>query len=181
MSMDHRNRDCMTRRRARGFTLVETLVAITVLLVAIVGPLYAVHRSLTASYTARDQLVATAIAQEGVEFVRGIRDTNYLANRSWLIGLTPACTNTNGCVVDPHTLAVTTCGPGPNGCPVLRLATNSLYRQEATPGDSATRFRRQVKITAVSSTEVLVTVTVSWSTLRIPYSVTVNERLYNWL
>jgi type II secretory pathway pseudopilin PulG len=34
---------------SRGFTLVETLVAITVLIVAIVGPLYAVHKSIAAS------------------------------------------------------------------------------------------------------------------------------------
>lgn len=94
----------------KGFTLVETLVAITVLALALVGPFSAVENSLFGSYVARDQLVAAALAQEGVEYIRSIRDNNYLNGRSWVdgfngysqcysssIGVTPSGT----CTVDP--------------------------------------------------------------------------------
>ena len=95
----------------RGFTLVETLVAITIIALAIVGPLYAVQQSLNVSRVSRDQLVASALAQEAVEYVRSIRDGNYLYNlrtgaaRSWLYGIDGTAGSTNcsiaRCVVDP--------------------------------------------------------------------------------
>lgn len=162
----------------QAFTLVETLVAVTVLVIAVVGPLYAVHKAVTASFTARDSLVATALAQEGMEYVRSVRDSNYLAGDSnWLNGLS-LCTAATGCAVDPNapTPSIQACAS--SGCAPLRLDTSSRYRQSST--GTVTRFSRKVLITTVSATDVLVTVTVSWSTLRIPYSVTVSEHLYNW-
>jgi hypothetical protein len=154
-------------------------VAITVLTVAIVGPLYAVHRSVAASYTARDTLVATALAQEAMEFVRIQRDDNYLSNNAnWMNGLS-ACIVTGaegpsdfGCGVDPVWGAYVACPS--TGCAPLTLDAGSvIYHQGgAYP---ATRFRRKITITSISATEVEVKVVVSWSTLRIPYAVTVTE------
>lgn len=164
-----------------AFTLVETLVAITVLVIAIVGPLYAIHRSVVASYAARDNLIATSLAQEAVEFVRSIRDTNYLSGSSWLTGLN-ACRNTNGCIVDPGTGSITVCGAGPNGCPALSLhPTTRLYTQNS--GLPQTRFRRRVFMEPVGpgNTQMKVTVTVTWSTGRVGYTATVVEHIYNWL
>lgn len=167
----------------KGFTLVETLVAIMVLVVAIVGPLYAVHRSITTSYTARDTLIASALAQEGMEFVRAARDSNYLVGSSdWLQGLS-TCMVTGaegpsdyGCGPDVPSGALQACTS--SGCTPLVLDTSYRYRQTGT--GTATRFSRKVTIKNVSATEVVVSVRVSWSTLRIPYSVTVTEHLYNW-
>jgi type II secretory pathway pseudopilin PulG len=178
----------------KAFTLVETLVAITVLITAIVGPLYAVHKSLVASYTARDTLTATALAQEGIEYVRSVRDGNYLANpgnpNNWLSGLS-SCMITGvegpsdyGCGPDPITRTVEVCGKpttaAPAGCTPLKLDSSYRYRQGAT--GTVTRFARRVTITPVpsSSSEVVVTTTVAWSTLHIAYTVVVTEHLYNW-
>jgi prepilin-type N-terminal cleavage/methylation domain-containing protein len=161
----------------KGFTLVETLVAVTILVTAIVGPLYVVHKSVMASYTARDVLIATALSQEGVEMVRSIRDGNYLSNNgNWLAGL-------DVCIVDGPGDYGCTHGPvniqacPSTGCPVLLL--NTLHRYNIAAG-VPTRFTRTVRIEPVSSTEARVTVTVSWLTLRIPYTVRVTEELYDW-
>jgi prepilin-type N-terminal cleavage/methylation domain-containing protein len=70
----------------KGFTLVETMVAISLLAVALVGPYVAVQNAVQGSYVARDQLIASQLAQEGVEYVRGVRDNNYHHGRSWLYG-----------------------------------------------------------------------------------------------
>lgn len=162
----------------KGFTLVETLVAITVLVTAIVGPLYAVHKSVTASYTARDILIATALAQEGVEYVRFVRDSNYLeGNTDWLDGLA-ACQAATGCALDSYAQSIQACpSEAGGGCPALNLDTASRY---VLGSGTATRFRRTVALQTVSNTEARVTVTVSWETLRTPYTVTVTEELYNW-
>ncbi len=173
----------MTQQPQRGFTLVETLVAITIIALAMVGPLYAVQQSLNASRSARDQLVASSLAQEGIEYVRSVRDRNYLVvlgggSRSWLFRLdgTGGSTScTSPCVVDPVRDTIS------NTVTPLRLNNQNLYTQQN--GFADTRFTRTVTVAAVpgSTTEAVVTVTVSWSTNGKPYTVTLTERLHNWL
>jgi type II secretory pathway pseudopilin PulG len=176
----------MIRPSSSGFTLVETLVAITILIIAIVGPLYAIHRSVAASYAARDNLVATALAQEAVEFVRSVRDTNYLSNRTWLQGLEECVVDGSGdygCIIDPGTGNIDPCASGATGCSRLSLhPTTRLYTQNASLPLSP--FTRKIVIEPVSGavgTQIKVTVTVTWTTLRVPYTATVTEHLYNWL
>ena len=68
---------------------METLVAITLLLLAIGGPMYAVSQSLSSAIYARDQITAFYLAQDAVEYMRNYRDNNALANPpvDWLQGL----------------------------------------------------------------------------------------------
>jgi Tfp pilus assembly protein PilV len=74
----------MTHRHAKmdshksGFTLVETLVSITILLMVIITPMTIVSRSIQSAYHAGDQLAATHLAQEGVEVVLRMRDDQAL-------------------------------------------------------------------------------------------------------
>ena len=63
---------------SKGFTLIETMVAISILMVAIVAPMSLAAQSLSAAYYARDQITAFYLAQEGIEVVRSVRDTNIL-------------------------------------------------------------------------------------------------------
>lgn len=164
------------QQTVRGFTLVETLVAIAILMIAIVGPFYSVQQAITASYISRDQLIASSLAQEGVEYVYFLRNNNYLAGNSWLTGMN-SCTGTYGCAVDPTQNTVTACTAG--GCAPLKLSTTGLYTQSGNY--PVTRFTRTVKIQTVSATEVHVTVTVTWLTEHNNYTVSINEELYNWL
>ena len=66
--------------RTRGFTLVETLAAITLIMIAIVPPMGLTVQSLSVAYYARDQITASNLAQEGIEAVRAVRDGNILAS-----------------------------------------------------------------------------------------------------
>lgn len=174
---------------ARGFTLVETLVAITVIATAITGPLYAVQQSLNASRSARDQLIASSLAQEGVEFVRNMRDGNSLRNmqapgsRNWLStfdGTAGGAASYANCITAPCVIDATQYTVSRTITPLYLSATN-LYNQQQS--GTATPFTRTVLLTAVagSVTEMTVTVTVSWSTKNVPYTVTITERLHNWL
>ena len=53
-----------------GFTIIETLVAIAILMIAISGPLVVATKSLTAATRAKNQSVASFLAQEGMELIR---------------------------------------------------------------------------------------------------------------
>ncbi len=64
--------------RLSGFTLIETLVAVSIIAIAVTGPLFTASRALVAAQTARDQLIASHLAQEGIEYVRVMRDDEYI-------------------------------------------------------------------------------------------------------
>lgn len=57
-----------------GFTILETLVAIAILILAITAPLAIIAQALRSSYYARDQVTAYYLAQEAIEFLRNRRD-----------------------------------------------------------------------------------------------------------
>ena len=66
--------------RSSGFTLIETMVAIAILTLAVAGPLYTANRAIVAAQTANAQMTASYLAQEGIEYMRMVRDDAYLAN-----------------------------------------------------------------------------------------------------
>jgi prepilin-type N-terminal cleavage/methylation domain-containing protein len=82
------------RARSRGFTLVETLVAITILMVSIAGPLVIATKGLTSSGYAKNQMIASFLAQESMEVIKNKRDNNLVnkeggqINSDWLVGIT---------------------------------------------------------------------------------------------
>ncbi|KND50366.1 MAG: putative Type IV pilus pilin [Parcubacteria bacterium C7867-007] len=166
-----------------GFTLVETLVAIAILTISIAGPYYSIYKAVQTTYIARDKLIATSLAQEGAEYVRNVRDSNFLYNIAnisspvnWMYTLTPCRGVGVKCTIDvtgfePPTVCASTCAP-------LNLTTSNLYSYNTgTP----TRYTRSVNITDVSAAEVTVTVTVTWKTASVDNSLVVTQHLYNWL
>ena len=74
----HMSMNRFTVKNNKGFTLVESMIAVTILTFAVAGPLYTASRALVAAEIARDKLTASYLAQEGVEYVRAMRDNEYL-------------------------------------------------------------------------------------------------------
>ncbi len=65
-------------KNKKAFTLVETLVAIAVLVTSIVAPLSIAATSMFQARYSRDQIVATYLAQESIEMIRYVRDRNMM-------------------------------------------------------------------------------------------------------
>jgi prepilin-type N-terminal cleavage/methylation domain len=175
----------MMKTPHKGFTLVETLVAISILMISIAGPYYSVYKAVQTTYIARDKLIATALAQEGIEYVRNVRDSNYLYNVAnpgaqvdWLNGLTPCTGSGVTCRVDTTKGTITppvTCN---GACVPLNISSADVYTYD--PGNPS-RYTRSVNITAVDTKESIVTVTVTWVNSHMTNSIVVTEHLYNWL
>lgn len=162
----------------RGFTLLETLVAITVLLMALLGPFAIAQQSLRSAYYARDQVTAYYLAQEGVEFVRAIRDQNYLSGTDWMSGIGATCTGVP-CTVDYPNFTYAACPI--DGCPPLKVsAVGGLFNQ--TSGTSSI-FTRQIVISNSSTNpaQKIISVTISWQSGGVSRVFTLQERLFNWL
>lgn len=93
----------MLHASCNGFTIIESLVAVAILLLALTGPMTLAERSLASAEVARQELTVLYLAQEGIEFIRNTRDSNFLVDKrekeDWLNGLSK-CTLVNGCGVD---------------------------------------------------------------------------------
>lgn len=147
--------------KTRGFTLLETLVAVALLTTAVASAISIVSRSIQSATYARDQMTASFLASEGIELVRNLRDTKAremlegLASENWLESLTgSSCGGGSPCDIDPVDLSIPGCSS--DGCP-LSLDGSGFYRP--TSG-TATKFSRKIVISDNDEKSALVTVTV---------------------
>lgn len=166
----------------RGFTLVETLVAVAILTTAIAGPMTFAIKNISAASVAQDQLVAFELAQEPFEYVRNVRDTNLLSNiggsnTDWLFGLDTKCTNGKTCYIDTIKDSVTECSVE---CPFLKISSNG-YSYDAVSGKD-TIFKRAIKIDTSQNggDEAQITVEVSWTGKYGPRKITLQNNIYKW-
>src|SRR3989344_4010636 len=74
-------------RRSKGQTLVELMIAMSVMSIGLLGILAVLSQSLGLNRVAADQYVAANLAAEGIEVVKNIADSNILKDRPWNRGL----------------------------------------------------------------------------------------------
>ena len=69
----------MIIKNNKGFTIIELIISIFILSVGLVGVFNALSVVTVLTAGSADRVTATYLAQEGMEIVRNIRDTNWLA------------------------------------------------------------------------------------------------------
>lgn len=164
---------------SRGFTLIETLVAISILLVSLAGPLAIASQSLSVAQYAREQIVAFYLAQEGVEYVRTVRDENLLpgGGGDWLAGLRNC---TNGCEVDFKNFNHSPCG---NECDPLTETALGYYDHSGS--GTVSPYTRKVTIQPVTlnspNDAAIVTVELSWSNGVQNRQFEIRTMLFEWI
>ena len=157
-----------------GFSLIETLVAVTVLVFGIVGPLTLAQMSLRSFPQIRDRITAEYLAAEGLETIKNIRDTALIQDPAGGIPNTGGgpfdfnpCQSANGCYVDASEAAprILACA---GNCPKIKYDSISGSYNYATGGNTV--FTRKIFITfgnlnvsGANGEEATVRVRVEWS------------------
>ena len=145
-------------QKNKAFTLVETLVAISIFTVSLLGIMSVLASSISSTNYAKQKMTATYLAQEGIEYVRNMRDTDVLAS------------------VNNH----------PAGWTVFKLAlplpsnTPSDIFYPTTSGFSSFTRTITADTTTFGSDEVKITSTVTWNQGSGVQNVTFSENLFNW-
>jgi type II secretory pathway pseudopilin PulG len=197
-----------SRFKKGGFTLIETLVAVFILMTSVAAPLTVASRGLTAALITKNQITAFYLAQDALEYVRFARDTNcLLVNNSagcgssptaeWLVGDGSAnaidltsCTTATGCYLDStsqNPVKPAACGavcsmPFVSTSKYLTYTAANGFFNYASVGSGVTKtiFVRKVTLAQISTTEYLLTVNVYWIDLGVTHTVTVTENIFDW-
>ena len=166
--------------KKKGFTLVEVLIAVTVLVTGITAPVVIAYNSIQASNLSRDQISAYYFAQEGIEYIRYIRDTNIVSGRAWL-SFTGLCSNGSPCdIISPARVVdangdLSNCGGG-TCSPIRYHSGNNIFTSNS---GNNTVFTRGITITDRGD-EADVVVVVSWTTNGRTWSYTLEETMFDW-
>lgn len=181
MNTTHHNHTSLREGHLGGFTLVEALIGIAILVMAVLAPLTIAQSGIQGARVAQQQTTATFLAQEAIEQAK--YQIAYNLNTSaadWLSGLTQ-CASADCEVYAPRTSGsggtlFRTCSAG---CTVYLSAAGTLYRSniDGTP----TPYKRAVRVTEVSAgREAKITVTVTWTGSNGPRTYTVEDYAYRW-
>jgi len=149
-------------RQNCGFSLVEALVAIAILMSVVSGVMLLVDQSIRSGESITDRLAASYLAADAIEYLRYSRDTYWLSDQgsfsNWLAdkGLS-SCSN---CKVDTRPGAA---GFGASGS--LRYDTaSSTYGYGSGSGWEDSKYTRGINTISSGPDEATFAVTVSWPT-----------------
>jgi len=151
----------------KGFTLLETIVAVGLIVVGLVAALALITTSLFYVSNIQDRLAVANLTAEGIEVVRNIRDNNWLQSRAWNYGLT------NG----DYQVTYDSTAPSSFSGSSLLLDSSGVYNY--TSG-TATSYVRKISIANLSDYEIRIIATVTWQRRGITYSSSAEEHLFNW-
>lgn len=176
-------------KRERGFTILETMVAIFILIISITGPMVFAQSGLRTAFVARDQITGFYLAQDAIETIKNVRDQNALDGDDWLDDIIPAGCG-DPCVIQVETTntepEITECSGGV--CDLLNINSDGFFTYEGTPGDAQgteeSRFRRTITVAETSDDiEAQIVVAVEWtSNVQVGNSrVLVQENIFNWI
>lgn len=187
----------------RGFTLLETLVAVFILVLAITGPMVFAQSSLRTAFLSRDQITAFFLAQDAIESIKNIRDDNALKSKNWLDGIYVCSGNVgDACLVSLETLydydpvsgkeageiLLEECSSGT--CPVLKNDSVGRFGYTFVSEETTnSRFTRNIYLNEVvrdndsQIVELQIVVEVIWtSNVKVQESrIVVQENIFNWI
>lgn len=169
--MKYRNNETMKQwNHEFGQTLVELMVAMSVMTIGLLGVFAVLSQSLGLNRVVADQYVAANLAAEGIEVVKNIADTNILKDQAWNSGLE---SGNFGVAYNSDTLNRDWANEN--------LKFNSLAGLYGYGAGSPTSFRRTISITNLSPNEIQVKSLVKWrGRAGTEFQIELEDRFFNW-
>jgi hypothetical protein len=189
------------RRMKVGFILIETIVSMSVILLALPGVLTIATKGVTLGTYARNQMIAIYLAEEGIEYVQAKRDNNLLRiakgdNIKWndgFVGGGTGCKN-KACLIKPESNIDNVIAKCSGSCKLDTVPPSSDYRLYVNPttgfyshdatslGQQLTPFYRGVFVEGNSgSDEHTVTSVVVWQAAGgIQKTISIKGYVTNW-
>ena len=154
----------------RGQLLIESLIAISIIVVGLLGIFALLSQSLALRRVASERYVGTYLAAEGIEIVKNIIDQNIIRGLPWNQGLSAGTYELDS---DDYVLQTN------QGRQLLYDPATGLYNYLS--GDQ-TIFRRTVTISYPGGAdEIRINAVTDWITRgQAQFSVNLEDHFYNW-
>ncbi len=152
----------------RGQLLIESGVAISILVVGLLGIFGLLSHSLSLNNVVSSQYIASNLASEGIEVVKNLIDGNIVQFKPWNEGI-----NTGSYEVAFDSLIL-----NPNQDRFLLFdATGNIYNYQI---GQETPYKRTIQITNIGPDEIKVNSVVNWQIRGGSYSVNLEDHFFNW-
>ncbi len=162
-------------RLHHGFSLLEVMVAIFIIIIGLLGVLALISTSISGGASSTSRLIAANLAQEGIEVVKNMREAAFVADGTWNIW---------------HSLGDTRVSTGnwsvQYNSNSLDTLWNNFLKFDAASGLYSydfgidTSFRRAIILDKISDNQLRVSSLVTWTDRNQTQSITVEDMLWNW-
>ena len=150
----------------KGFSFLETVIAIGILMISSLAVYGATVRILNNVNEEKTRFTAAYLAQEGIEVVRNMRDTNWINE---------ALTWNTGLDAGDYRVQYNSSSLLADGDVVLKLDSNHFYNYDS---GTDTTFKRKTTLSHPDTDIIKVITEVSWPGQSSP--IKAEEFLYNW-
>ena len=169
----------------KGQILIESLVAISVIIIGLLGIFDLLSRSLSLNRTVGDQYIASNLAAEGIEIIKNIIDSNSVDELPWNNGIS------NGLyeiVYNDSTPNISRqISSDPNNCTVDFINQNdpNFLTLDETTGlygyglPKTTSYKRIVCINNLTD-EIKVSSIVTWNSRGASFDINLEDHFFNW-
>ncbi len=176
----------MKARNRNGQSLVEAMIALSVLVTGFLGIMTLLSQSFFLSRTTSDRLIATYLASEGIELAKNLIDHDVYAGNGWGVCFAVPVGGSGDYEVDYATLT-----QGQNCPPAVYSGRYLIFDQTAhlygynfastsTDDLAVTDFTRDIRVAvpaASQGNEIVVTSIVGWSNGQ---NIILEDHFYNW-
>jgi prepilin-type N-terminal cleavage/methylation domain-containing protein len=184
-------------KHERGFTLVESLVAISVFSLSVLAMMIVLGKGIADTEYVKKKMIATYLAQEGIEYIRNLKDDYVLYSSDPSVGWNTftgrinGCTTANGCYMDDQSVSysdstIPMTDMTLAACVDTTCATHPIYYNAATARYSLAAvgtnigFTRKITLNYIDSNNARFTSTVYWIHAGLTSSVSFTENVTNW-
>lgn len=170
------------KKKKNGFSLLEVMIAGFIVSLGLVGALTLINYSIKAASFSKNKLIASFLAQEGIEIVRHIRDSQSSWD-DWYSCPPLPCLSESSYLVEYYDDSIID-DFSPYSETPLRIDSSGRYQYAS---GATTLFSRKVTLKAIISppettepNELQVVVEVKWKERGVEKKVTAEDRLWNW-
>ena len=136
----------------KGFSILEASIVMGVVSIGLLGVFSLILQNIQVQKVNKNMLVASMLAQEGLELVRNIRDDNWIASPAVAWDLNIAGWGNNDFTVD-YTMALANANDSDNDGDIMEEANTKLYKNSANnfythtaAGNTATQYYRLITV-----------------------------------
>ena len=174
----------MKNKKRSGQSLIEMMIAITVLTVGFLGISALLSQSLFLNRIVANEATATYLASEGIELAKNLIDHDVYAQvagqgTGW--GTCFSGKGTSDFEIDYTTVDCSTLAPFVSpGSPLWYSSQTHLYSYNAGGSTTRTNFARDIRVN-VNGDEIVVRAIVSWTGAGgVPQSINMEDHFYKW-